>query len=241
VTRRYRKRNAKPVVAVPAVAAPPEPSLLDKLLAEAFATGKTKPCKYAGIVDGCFGVFTLGKHKGTKEVCDNSACKKRLRAESNNLATARYYKNNKPQAQRYRNGPKGYNRLYYLDKHPDANPTFGDRTQTAETRTKISAAGKGRKHTPEHTAKIAAANKGRKRTPETCAKIGLSKKGGKLTPEHRAKISAGLKAASRKRKRKVSAETRAKISATLTGRKRKFIPEHRANLKAAWAKRRKKR
>jgi hypothetical protein len=239
VTRRYRKRNAKTVVAAPVVAAPPEPSLLDKLRAQTFVIGKVKPCKYAGIVDGCLGVFTLGFGQGNKETCDNLTCKNRLRTDTNNPASTKYRKNNKAEIKTRMNGPTGHNRRFYLSRHPDAKPTFGDRRQTVKTRAKISATTKGRKHTAEHSANISAALKGRKQTVKTRAKISAAKKGRKLTPGHRAKISAGLKAAWPKRSRKVTPETRAKISAGLKGRSRKFTPEHRANIKASWLKRKK--
>ena len=80
-------------------------------------------------------------------------------------------------------------------------------TMSPETRAKLSAAGRGRKHSPESRAKMAAAHRGVKRSPETIAKMSAANKGKKLSAEHRAKISAAG------RGRACSPETRAKIAA----------------------------
>jgi hypothetical protein len=81
------RRGGRPRKAEPAVAA--APSLLDKVRSEIFAEGKTKPCKYRGIVEGCRGTFTL-TWRGAKETCDNPACKKKLRADTHAPANKRY-------------------------------------------------------------------------------------------------------------------------------------------------------
>jgi group I intron endonuclease len=105
---------------------------------------------------------------------------------------------------------------------------------SAETRARISAAHKGRKHGPmsaEHRAAIGARNKGHVHTAEAKAKIGAASRGNthcrgrKLSPEHRAKILAHLTG------RKVSDETRAKLSASNKGKKRS--PEVVAKMSAS--------
>lgn len=81
----------------------------------------------------------------------------------------------------------------------------------AETRAKMSAAGKGRVKTPEHQAKISAAQIGQKRAP--------------LSVEQRTLLSVIHKG------RPKSAEHRAKIAAAHRGRKKS--PEHLAKILAA--------
>lgn len=64
---------------------------------------------------------------------------------------------------------------------------------SAETKAKISATLKGRKHTAEHKAKLSAAAKGRagkKHTDETKAKMSKAHTGKKMSAEAKAKISA---------------------------------------------------
>jgi hypothetical protein len=80
------------------------------------------------------------------------------------------------------------------------------KTHTAETRAKLSAAGRGRKQTAEARAANSAARRGKplspahraaaaasRRTPEVRAKISASNMGRTVTPETRAKISAWQK------------------------------------------------
>lgn len=78
----------------------------------------------------------------------------------------------------------------------------------------------------ETRAKISAANKGRKHTEETRAKVGVAFRGKKHTDETRDKMKG----------RVVSEETRAKVSAVHKG---KIISEEtRANMRAYWQARR---
>ena len=90
------------------------------------------------------------------------------------------------------------------------------RNPSPETRAKMSAANKGRKHTPEACTKISAAHRGRKFSPETRAKMSESGKRKVITPEHRAKLS-----------------TCARKNGNRTNLGREFSPEWRANLSAA--------
>lgn len=119
-----------------------------------------------------------------------------------------------------------------------------------ETKLKLSAVLKGRKHSPEHRAKIAAANVGRKRTPESRAKSSAAMRGRKQlyasspyvsrpyasrpymvgkkrTPEQCANISAAM------RGKKRTPETRAKIGAALSKRNAPTTSETRAKIGAA--------
>lgn len=98
---------------------------------------------------------------------------------------------------------------HYLDLLQCCDPTHGYNTtplagsnrgckQSPETRAKISAAMKGRVFTAEHKARIAAANQGRTHSPATIAKLcqiaqeRLPQTGTPCAPETRAKISAAL-------------------------------------------------
>lgn len=58
-----------------------------------------------------------------------------------------------------------------------------------ETRTKLSAASKGRKKSPEHRAKIGAGNRGKKQTPEAKTKLSAARKGKSLKTETKVKLS----------------------------------------------------
>lgn len=135
----------------------------------------------------------------------------------------------------------------------------------AETRRKLSTIQLGKKRGPlsdETKRRISEANKGKKRTPEQCARIAAGVAGKPRPPcttEHRRNLSAAklgkTKAqppCSDETKKKISAankgksippEQRARISATLTGRPNiklrgvSLSVEHRAKLKAAWARR----
>jgi hypothetical protein len=64
-------------------------SVLDKVRSEIFVEGKTKACKYRGIVEGCRGTFTI-TWRAARLTCDNPACKKRLRKDSHDPAVKRY-------------------------------------------------------------------------------------------------------------------------------------------------------
>lgn len=103
-----------------------------------------------------------------------------------------------------------FDRTIGYNASPTAGSTLG-LTPSPETRARLSAAGKGRKHTPEARAKMSVASKGRITTAETRIKIGLAGKGRKHTPEARAKISAAGKV-------NFTAEMRAKLIAANTGR-----------------------
>ena len=93
-----------------------------------------------------------------------------------------------------------------------------------ETRAKLSAANKGRKHSEETRSKLSVANKGKKFSEETCSKLRLSKQ--HISEETRAKLSAVNKGRKHSEEtiqsrigRKQSDETRAKISAAKKGKK----------------------
>lgn len=112
--------------------------------------------------------------------------------------------------------------IAFISEYDTANPDHGfnmnrggDRPVfSEETRAKIGAAAKGRKHTPEARAKISAAQFGRKQgspSAEVRAKMSIAHKGRVLSQETRAKMSAVGKA------RTNSAETRAKLSASGMG------------------------
>lgn len=78
-----------------------------------------------------------------------------------------------------------------------------------ETREKISAAGKGRKHSPETLAKMSAAQKIAQSTPERKVALAERNRTVEWTPEMRAKIGAYKKGSTH------SPEVRARISATM--------------------------
>jgi len=80
---------------------------------------------------------------------------------------------------------------------------------TQETKNKISASNKGKPLSEEHKTKLSVSQKGRKHTDETKAKQSASAKGKKHTEKTKAKM-----------RKPRSDETKAKISATLTGKKR---------------------
>ena len=113
---------------------------------------------------------------------------------------------------------------------------------SAETRTAIAAALRGRKQSPKHAAKTAEMNRRKRQDPEHQAKhlaaIGLrsqnlqwraklsaAKQGKKHSAEHAAKTAAAH------RGMKASAETRAKMSAARRGKK--HSEEHRVKISAA--------
>jgi hypothetical protein len=86
-----------------------KPSPVDKL----YATGKPKPCKYRGQIEGCFGTFPTNGYKLT---CDNLACKKELRAETRRPAARKYAAANRGMinARRKRNFPAKKGRINEL-------------------------------------------------------------------------------------------------------------------------------
>jgi len=98
-------------------------------------------------------------------------------------------------------------------------------TPSAETRAKLSEAGKGRRHTDEARAKMSAALTGREFSDETRAKLSAARLGQKPNQETRVKLSAAKKGkkiseAARKARsgRKISEEHRKKISASNAAR-----------------------
>jgi group I intron endonuclease len=103
---------------------------------------------------------------------------------------------------------------------PTAGSPLGVK-HSAETRAKVSAAGKGRKRTPEQIEKLAAANKGRKNSPESIARMTAA-------------------ARCRKRGYKHSLETIEKIAKTKRGKKQSLetIEKRRAACKIVFEKKR---
>lgn len=95
---------------------------------------------------------------------------------------------------------------------------------SAETRAKMSAAGKGRKATLEARANISAGQLGRKHSAETLAKMSAQRKGKKQSPESVAKRSAS------NRGKKRSPEFCARLSGLLKGRPKS--QEHKDKLAA---------
>lgn len=109
------------------------------------------------------------------------------------------------------------------------------RTQTVETRSKISAAqkgvsvpGRGRNRSAESIEKIAASHRGRKRSPETCARISAAKRGRPMTPAQQAHNKWLAEA---HRGKPLSEETRKKISDAHMGKSgKKHTIESRAKM-----------
>ena len=128
--------------------------------------------------------------------------------------------------------PKGYNLtaggskiVFSAETRKKISSALIGHTVSAETRAKISASkkgtpswNKGRQMTDEQKRKISLQNIGRKRSEEVKAKMSKMRKGKKRKPftaEHRAKLSAAGKGKiSPRRGVTLSAETKAKISAT---------------------------
>lgn len=101
----------------------------------------------------------------------------------------------------------------------------GGRPCSPETRAKLSTAGMGRIVSEETREKISVAEKGKSRPPlslEVRAKISAANKGKVRAAEARARMSLAAK------KRGISPETQAKMTASLTGRT--LSPEHRVNI-----------
>lgn len=100
---------------------------------------------------------------------------------------------------------------------PTAGSSLG-RVPSAETRAKIAAKLRGRKHTTprgeEWRAKLAAAHRGKPKTAASIEKMRATKRGKKLAPEHAAKLAAILRQVTPREK---SPEHRARISAALKG------------------------
>lgn len=109
---------------------------------------------------------------------------------------------------------------------------------SAETRAKISAAGKGRIVSAETRLKIGIAHKGKTITPEARAKMSAAKRGKKLSAEVRSSMSASVRAR--------GPQWRARMSASRIGNKnslgRKHPPEVLAKISVAslamWQRRR---
>lgn len=114
------------------------------------------------------------------------------------------------------------------------------KSPTAETREKLSVAGRGRKHTPESIKKMSINRRGKKPSAQTKEKMSAAKRGRKLSEGHKNKISAGLTG------REVSPETRKKIStanrgqATSRGQKRSTESIERMKLSQQARRRREK-
>lgn len=123
---------------------------------------------------------------------------------------------------------------YWVDFYQSTNPDLGfniasvisapmtGRTQSLETRTKISVAQKGIpapnrrvKRSAESIEKTASAHRGRKRSPEVCARISDAKKNRPPTPAQKAQQE---RLAEMHRGKPKSAEHRAKISAAKMGK-----------------------
>ena len=104
-TRRRRRHRAEPT-ATAAVIEPPWQKL--------YVLGKPRPCKFRGIIEGCFGTFSLTN--GARQTCDNPACKKELRAETHNPAGKKYDAANRPliNARRRKNHPVKKGRINQL-------------------------------------------------------------------------------------------------------------------------------
>jgi group I intron endonuclease len=118
-----------------------------------------------------------------------------------------------------------FNNPLCVNLAPTAGSSLGVK-HSANTRAKMSAAGRGRTFSSEHRAKISAAQVGRKHPPEVRAKmVAAWKTRAPDSEETRAKKRAASLG------RKHSAESRAKMSAPKS-------PETRARMKAAWARRR---
>jgi hypothetical protein len=82
------RRGGRPPKVGPTVAS--VPSVLDKVRDKLFVTGKPKPCKYRGVIESCFGTFTRTWRTAARLTCDNPACKKRLRKDTQGPAVRRY-------------------------------------------------------------------------------------------------------------------------------------------------------
>lgn len=107
------------------------------------------------------------------------------------------------------NGPRGCVR----SEETRARMSAAHKNPSLETRAKISAAGKRRRHSEETRSRMSTAHKNR-------------------SDEHRAKLSAAAKAQwAREKGKKLSDETRAKMSAAHTGKK--LSDETRARMSAA--------
>lgn len=111
--RRRRRRKAEPAIAAAVVEAP---APWQKL----YVLGRQKPCKFRGIIEGCFGTFL--QTSGAKQTCDNPACKKELRAQSHRLATRKYDPANRPSinARRKKNYPVKKGRINELRRKATA-------------------------------------------------------------------------------------------------------------------------
>lgn len=135
---------------------------------------------------------------------------------------------------------------------PLAGATRGVK-RSAETLAKMSAANKGQVPTPECIAAGVASRVGKKLSDETRARMSMAhrgKKRGPLSDEHRAAIAAAQRGKSRVfteqhcealRKsstgRVMSEESKIKMSAAKKGVKKVFTEQHKANIKAAWLRR----
>lgn len=105
---------------------------------------------------------------------------------------------------------------------------------SAETRAKLSAAGRGRKFTLEHRAKISAAHMGKKRRPDLVAALAEKLRGRKLPAERVEKMRASLVKRWAEWSPERRAEVGAKISAGQLGKKRGPAPSSANEKRAAW-------
>ena len=134
----------------------------------------------------------------------------------------------------------------HADFSGEKNGFYG-KHHSEEAKRKMSLAKKGKSHkphSPETRKKISESNKGKQVSQETRDKISASEKGKQISQETRDKMSEAHKGKGRPH----TSETKAKISAAMTGKPSprkgvKLSPETRQKLsealKAAWARRKK--
>jgi hypothetical protein len=105
--RRRRRRKTEPAVTAAVAETPPPWQQL-------YVLGRPKPCKFDGIIEGCFGTFPITN--GMRETCDNPACKKELRAQTHRPAVRKYDAANRPSinARRKKNYPVKKGRINEL-------------------------------------------------------------------------------------------------------------------------------
>lgn len=97
--------------------------------------------------------------------------------------------------------------------------------QSEETKRKVGAFHAGRPKSAEHRARIAEALRGQKHTPERVAKIAAARKPTVLSPEHKERLRQRNLGNNWNAGKKLSAETRAKMSAAHVGQQQ--TPEQR--------------
>lgn len=130
-----------------------------------------------------------------------------------------------------RDGARQNNKLYAWHRRRHAAVAQAEATgkqQSRETRAKRSEAMKGRKQTPESVAKRAAANRGKVRSRDVVERHRAKIIGRKLPPRSREAIE---KSAAAHRGKKRTAQTRARLSEAR--RKRIISPETKARISAS--------